>query len=295
MAVGDMTATTMATYLPEVWSSLVNVSYHTAVVLADLMDRRWEPELGVGKGDTVNIPAFTQKGRSYVNKRATFGTGAALTFNYITEGQIQLKADQMAIYAFRMPVEMSAQSMAKYEKLLVDSAGPSIAEQVDYELASDNTNGLDAFTTYVVGADNVDVTDDVILEAETNLNNVNAPLDGRFFAMSPATRASLMQIEVIRNQLYNKSVGNLEGSKGQGYMGKIYTLDCYMSNNLEAGTSGKKNAIWHQFAIAFAEQQSVKIEKGLNIADGLFNEYAAYNVYGFKQIKETFGNEVDGK
>lgn len=294
MAVGDMTATTMATWLPAVWSSLADVSYHTNVVLPDMMDRRWEPELGLGKGDRVNIPAFTQKGRSYVNKRATFGTGAALTWNYVQESQVQLVANQMAIYAFRMPVEMSAQEMAKYETLLVDAAGPSIAEQVDYELASDNTNGLDALTT-TIGADNVDVTDDVILEGETNLNNVNAPLDGRFFVMSPATRASLMQIEVIRNQLYGKSVGNIEGSKGQGYLGKIYTLDAYMSNNLESGTSGKKNAIFHQFAIAFAEQQKVKVEKGLNIAAGLFNEYAAYNVYGFKMIKATFGYEVDGK
>ena len=53
MASGDMTATTMATWLPEVWSSLANISYHTVVVLPDLMDRRWEPEIGVGKGDTV--------------------------------------------------------------------------------------------------------------------------------------------------------------------------------------------------------------------------------------------------
>lgn len=293
MAVGDMTATTMATWVPEVWSSLADVSYHTNVILPDLMDRRWEPEIGAGRGDTVNIPQFTQKGRSYVNKRATFGTAAALTWNYVTEDQVQLLVNQMATYNFRLPVEMSVQRMAEYERLLVDAAGPSIAEQVDYELASDDTNGLDALTA--IGADNVDVTDDVILEGETNLNNVNAPLDGRFFVMSPATRGSLMQIEVIRNQLYGKSVGNIEGSKGAGYLGKIYTLDCYMTNNLEGGVSGKKNAIFHQYAIAFAEQQKVRVEKGLNIADGLLNEYSAFNVYGFKMVKSTFGYEVDGK
>jgi len=293
MATGDMTATTMATWLPEVWSSLADVSYHTNVVLPDLMDRRWEPEIGVGKGDTVNVPQFTQKGRSYVNKRSTFGTGASLTFNYVTENQTQILIDQMAIYAFRMPVEMSAQKMAKYEQLLTDAAGPSIAEQVDYELASDDTNGLDALTA--IGADNVDVTDDVILEGETNLNDVNAPDTDRFFVFSPGTRSSLMKIEAIRNQLYAKTVGNLAGNKGAGYIGPVYTLGCYMSNNLEAGTAGKKNAIFHRFCIAFCEQQAVKIEKGLNIADGLFNEYAAYNVYGFKMIKSTFGREVDGK
>ncbi len=294
MATGDMTKSTMATWLPEVWSKLSDVSYHTAVVLPDLMDRRWEPEVGVGKGDTINIPQFTQKGRTFVNKRSTFGTGADLTFNYVQEGQTQLLLNQMAIYAFRMPVEMSAQKMAEYEQLLTDAAGPSIAEQVDYELASDNTNGLDALTA--IGADNVDITDDVIIEGETNLNNVNAPDMDRFFVMSPASRGSLIKIESIRNQLYGK-LGNIQANAGQGYIGPLYTLQCYMTNNLEVGATatGKKNAIFHRYAIAFAEQQSVKIEKGLNIADGLFNEYAAYNVYGFKMVKSTFGYEVDGK
>ena len=205
MADGNMTATTMATWLPEVWSSLANISYHTVVVLPDLMDRRWEPEIGVGKGDTVDIPAFTQKGRSYVTKRATFGTGAALTFSYVTENQTQLKIDQMAIYAFRMPVEMSAQKMANYERLLTDAAGPSIAEQVDYELASDNTNGLDALTA--IGADGVDVTNDLILEGEQVLNDANLPTTDRAFVYSPATHRSMMQIEILRNSLYQSSIG----------------------------------------------------------------------------------------
>jgi len=293
MATGDMTATTMATWLPEVWSRLADVSYHTVVVFPDLMDRRWEPEIGAGKGDTVNIPQFTQKGRSYINKRSTFGTGAALTFNYVSESQTQLFINQMAIYAFRMPVEMSAQKMAQYEQLLTSAAGPSIAEQVDYELASDATNGIDALTA--IGADGVDVTNDVILEGEQNLNDVNAPVTDRVFVYSPATHRSLMQIEQFRNSLYGGTVGQVQGSKGQGYMNHIYTLDFYQSNNLKAGTLGKKGGIFHKYCIAFAEQVSVKIEKGLNIADGLFNEYAAYNCYGFKLVKSTFGREVDMK
>jgi len=258
------------------------------------MDRRWEPEIGVGKGDTVNIPAFTQKGRDYANKRSTFGTGASITFNYVQEGQTQLLVNQMAIYAFRMPVEMSAQRMAKYEQLLTDSAGPSLADQVDYELFSGDTYGLDALTTDI-GADNVDVTDDLIIEGETNLNNVNAPLEDRFFVFSPATFGTLRGIEKFANMLYKSAAGNLPKNVGQGYVGDIYSLHCYMSNNLETITSGKKNFIFHRYALAYAEQVSVKIEKGLNIADGLFNEYAAYNVYGSVMVKATFGYGVIGK
>ena len=62
----DMTATTMATYLNEVWSPLATITYRSMAILPPLMDRRWEPEIGVGKGDTVNIPNFSQNARTNV-------------------------------------------------------------------------------------------------------------------------------------------------------------------------------------------------------------------------------------
>jgi len=289
----DMTATTMATFLPEQWSTLASITYRQSATLPPLMDRRWEPEIGVGNGDTVNIPTFAQNARTDVTKRSTFGTGAAVTFVADTESQVQLVVNQMAYYAFRMPFEMNVQKMAQYLTLLETSAPQAIARQVDYELASDGTNGFDAFTA--IGTDNVDVSEAVVLQGEQNLNDNVAPLNGRYFVFSPATYTSLIQIEAFRNQLYANSIGNLSGSKGPGYVGKILTLDCYMHADLEAGTSGKKNFIGQTEAIAFAEQQSVKIEKAINITDGGFNEYMAYNCYGFKQVESAFGREVDGK
>jgi hypothetical protein len=289
----DMTATTMATWLNEIWSPLATITYRQKSILPPLMDRRWEPEAGAGKGDTINIPNFTQNSRTNVTKRSTFGTGAAVTFVANTESQTQLSINQMAYYAFRLPVEMSVQAQAQYMKLAQGAAPEAIAQQVDYELASDGTNGFDAFTA--IGTDNVDVTEPVVLSGEQVLNENHAPLAGRYFVFSPATYASLIQIEAFRNQLYKDSIGNLSGDKGPGYVGHILTLDCYMHADLEAGTSGKKNFIGQTEAIAFAEQQSVKVIQATNIADGGFFEYMAYNVYGFKQVKSSFGREVDGK
>jgi hypothetical protein len=141
----------------------------------------------------------------------------------------------------------------------------------------------------------VDVTELLVLQGEQVLNENHAPLDGRYFAFSPATYTSLIQIDAFRNQLYANSIGNLTGSKGPGYLGKILTLDCYMHADLEAGTSGKKNFIGQREAIAFAEQQSIRTKSATNIADGGFEEFMAYNVYGFKLVKSAFGREVDGK
>jgi len=287
----DMTGTTMATWLPEQWSELATITYRTNVVLPNLMDRRWEPEVGVGRGDTVNIPNFTQN--TSATKRSTFGTGASLTFDAVTESQTQLVVNQMAYKAFRMPVEMAVQTMPSYVSLLTDGIGEACAIKIDSELAGDNSNGLDAFTA--TGTDNVDITEDTLFTAETNLGDNNAPLQDRFLVVSPASRASLLKIEAFRNSLYQSTVGSIGGDKGRGYLGRVYTYDVYESNNLEDGTSGKKNAMFQREAIAYAEQQSVTMVQDLNIEDGLFHQYAGYVVYGHKMVKSAFGREIAGK
>jgi len=217
-----------------------------------------------------------------------------LTFDAVTESQVQLVVNKMAYKAFRMPAEMSVQAMSMYVPLLTDGIGQACALYIDGELAGDNSNGLDAFST-AVGTDNIDVTDDNILTVETNLDGVNAPPDNRYLVVSPATRASMLKIDVVRNQLYSASVGNLPGDAGPGYLGKVYKFRVHQSNDLEAGVAGKKNAGFHREAIALAVQKKLTMIKDLNVEDGLFDQYVGYVVFGHKLVKSTFGNELDGK
>lgn len=285
----DLTKTTLATYLPEVWSPIATTIYAAKVMLEPLLDHRWEPEIGVGKGDTVNIPTFTESTGS--EKRGTFGTGASLTMTAVTEAQVQLLVDQMAYRAFQLPVEMSAQAMAQYVPALTEDIGRAIAQQIDTEIAADNTNGFDAFTA--VGADNEAVSEDLVLDVEEILNNNNAPDDGRYFVISPATRSDLFRIEVWRNSQY--SLADLNVRAGQGVIGRVNGLDVVMSNKLEAGTNGKKNFIGQTEAIAFAGQTGIKMAQDLEISEGLFEVVAGWKVYGFKLVKANFGREVDAR
>jgi hypothetical protein len=287
----DMTKTTMATYLPEVWSRLATITYRATAILAPLMDRRWEPEISVGRGDTVQIPNFSQN--TTATKRSTFGTGASLTFDAVTESQTSLLVDTMAYKAFRVPAEMSVQVMATYVPLLINGIGQAVALQIDSDIAGDNSNGFDAFTA--LGTDNFDVTEDTVLDAETVLNNTNDPLPGRYFVYSPATRQSLLKIEGFRNSLYSGALGQINLNAGPGFQGRILTLDCYMTNNLEAGTAGKKNFIGHMEAIALAVQKNLTMIKDLNVEDGIFDQYVGYAVYGLKLVKSGSGREIDGK
>lgn len=292
----DMTSTTMATWTPEVWSAKPTVTYRTNTVNVPLLDHTWEPELGVGRGDLVNIPGFSQNltPRNRGAGTGTFGTGATITFDAVTESQLQLKVDRFYYKAFRQPVEAEAQVMPSYVPLLVGGQGEAIAVQVDADIASDNSNGFDAFSS-VVGTDNVDITEDSLYTVETNLNNQNAFVNDRFFVLSPASVASIRKIESIRNSLYASTVGNLAGKRGAGYLGDILTFSAFMSNNLEAGTSGKKNAGFQREAIAFAEQVTMRTVRDLNIEDGVFYQFLTYNTVGILMIKNAFGNELDGK
>ena len=291
----NMTATTMDKWLPEQWSSLATVTYRSNTVIVPLLDHRWEPELGVGRGDTVNIPKFSQN-TSARNRGAgtgTFGTAVALTFDAETEGQIQLVANKLGYKGFSMPVEMALQTMPNYITLLTEGIGKALALFVDNQVAADGTNGFDAFTA--IGSDNVDVTDDLLLQAIQVLDDANADYDSRYFVVSPATYVSLLKVERYSNSLYGGSIGTLDGSKGTGFVGSVYNVDVYKSNNLEAGTAGTKNACFQKEAIAFAEQQSVKIVNDLNIEDGLLEQYVGYNVFGHVMVKSGFGSEVAGK
>lgn len=284
----DITATTLDVYLKEVWSSAASIIYSATTIFEPKMDHRWEPEIGVGAGDTVRIPNFTQATGS--SKRSTFGTGAPLTLIAPAETSTLLLVDQMAYRAFQMPVEMNVQAMSIYVPLMTDDIGRAIALQIDTELASDNTDGFDSLTA--IGTDNEALTEVVILEGEQVLNDNNALLETRYMFISPATYADLRQIEVFRNQFYPQSIIQ---DMGPGAVGKLFTLETYMSNNLEAGTNGKKGAILQKECIAFAAQTDVKVVQDLEITEGLFNVTAGWKAYGFKKIRDTFGREVDAR
>ncbi len=292
----DMTSTTMAIWVPARWSAKATETYRSNTVYEPRLDHSWENELGVGQGDRVNIPGFTQNNAARNRGAGTgiFGTGAAVTFDAVTEAQLQLIVNRFYYKAHRTPVEAKAQAMPSYWPKLVEGEGNAIALQIDADIAGDNTNGIDAFTT-VVGVDNVDITEDDLLTAQTNLDNQNAPTKDRFLTVSPASFTSMLKIESVRNSLYKGSLGNLSADKETGYQGAYLSFDVYKTNNNEAGTAGKKNGAFQREAIAYASQISLKSLNNTNIQDGVLEQYITFQTCGFLIIKNAFGNELDGK
>lgn len=290
-----MTTTTLASVLKAIWSDTPTTTYRSNTVLVPMMDHTWEPELGVGRGNIVNIYGFTQNtGAS--NRGAgtgTFGTGASITFTANTEAQTQMTVNRFYYMADRMAIESTGQVMPGYVMRLAQGRGEAIALQIDADLAADNTNGLDAGTA--IGTDNVDITEDDLFTAQTTLNNSNAKLMDRFLVLSPASAASVSKIESLRNSLYRASTGGIDTGAAAGHIGPALTFQVYMSNNLEAGTAGKKNAAFQREAIAYAEQMRLQTVDNINIEDGGFKQNMTFTTCAFRLIKSNHLVEVDGK
>ncbi len=64
--------------------------------------------------------------------------------------------------------------------------------------------------------------------------------------------------------MYQSAIGNLDGGRGQGFSGRALSFDVYMSNNLEAGTSGKKHAMYIPGTSTLNSDSSASIGGGLN-------------------------------
>ena len=293
----NMTATTMAKWIPEVTAKKATVTYRSNTILDPLLDHSWEPELGVKKGDTINIIAFSQNSGAIA--RSTFGTAAGLSSELIatTETQVQLAVNKMAIYGFAIPKEDALQALPQYEVHLADGIGKALRLFMDASIAADSgdTDDLDGFTT-VVGTDNVDVTEDDLITCMTNIAGQNAPSTDRFLVVSPATFASLLKIDRIVNQLTIGALGGLNANKATGLKGgPVYGFEVWESNNLGAGTAGKKCAAWQREALAIAVQQEVQIDREFSVIDGLITYTAGSIVFGKKMVKVGFGNELDGK
>lgn len=286
-----LSSATTAGYVPQVWSRKSSLVYRKYTVLADKMDRRWEPETGVARGDRINIPIFTQG--STATKRSTFGTAAALTFTNISDSYAVLIVDDMAYKAYRWAQELNQVKIKELESILTEDIGGSVATQIDADLAGDNTDGIDALIA--VGVDNVDITLDDLISIETTLNDASAKEEDRFVVVSPASRGSLVNIEKLSNSLYAATTGVVKGDKGKGYLGPVLSFETYMSNNLEAGTAGKKNAAFQRECIALCVSKELQVVRDTNIEDGIIDQIAGYAVYGFKLVKSNHGRELDGK
>lgn len=196
----DITTTTAAVFIPELWSMETLRQQEAALVVAPLVKRY--DSLVKGRGDTVHIPEVSNL---VANDKLA---NTDVTLQAITENERTILIDQWKEASFLVEDIVKTQSnydlMAEY----TSKAGYAIARAVDTSLLA----LWSAFTNPAVGTYGVDVTDPVLIAALQKLDEANAPLEDRAIILKPSQKAIEMWSCKTTRIRWKSSTDNTEPS-----------------------------------------------------------------------------------
>jgi len=212
MALGTahVTTTTAATFIPEIWSDEIVATYKKNLVLANLVKKM---NFKGKKGDTVHIPAPT-RGSASAKAAST-----QVTLIAATESEVVVTIDQHYEYSRLIEDIVEAQALSSLRNFYTEDAGYALARQVDTSLIqlgrgvqggggtaaySGAFSGADGTTAYVAGANTGlgALTDAAIRRSIQRLDDNDIPMDGRFLAIPPSSRNTLMGLARYTEQAF---------------------------------------------------------------------------------------------
>jgi N4-gp56 family major capsid protein len=271
----NMTTTTAANFIPEIWSDEVIATYKGNLVAANLVRNL---NHSGKKGDSINIPV---PGRNTASVKA-----ADATVTYVTDTAATLQVQINKHYEWSTQIEDIAemQALTSMRKFYTDDAGYALAKQVDTTIVTNldgasalaAVGGLAAGNSVITGVTDWDVS---ILNAIESLNDNDVPVNDRSLLVTPSCMTALMKEERFTEQQF---IGN--GSAiATGKIGQIYGVDVYMSTQVGTGNT-EKAFLFQKDAIVLATQQSVRTQTQYK-QEYLADLFTADCVYGTKTVR----------
>jgi hypothetical protein len=228
----DVTITTAALFIDQVWSPELNRAIQYDVVVAALFDDK--SALVDQHANTINLPS---RHNLTANAKAA---GAALTPQAITETQQQFVLPMTNGHrAIAQMIEDIAEIQSRYDiRSETTIAGAyALARQMDVDAAS-----LFAALATSVGTSSAELTDDNLIAGRTGLRNAAAPRPW-YICVPPATYSGFLKLEKFTNMLY---IGESENGTAveEARVGKIYGADVYESQLLAGSAPAASGAFW---------------------------------------------------
>jgi N4-gp56 family major capsid protein len=297
MALGtnNITITTAATFIPEIWSDEIIATYKKSLVLANLVKKM---SFKGKKGDTLHIPAPI-RGDASVKAASTQVTLVAGTAT-----EVVVTIDQHYEYSRLIEDIVEAQALASLRNFYTEDAGYALARRVDTDLVrlgrgvlggsgtaaySGALSGADGTTAYVAGANSGigALTDAAIRRSIQRLDDNDVPMDGRFLLVPPSSRNTLMGIARFTEQAFVGEVGSSNTIRN-GEVGNVYGVPVFVSNNADT-TSGSTACrialLGHRDFAVFVEQLGVRSQTQYK-QEYLGTLYTADTLYGVKELRD---------
>jgi N4-gp56 family major capsid protein len=295
LGVNNITVTTAATFIPEIWSDEIIATYKKNLVLANLIKKM---SFKGKKGDSIHIPAPV-RGNASVKAASTQVTLVAGTAT-----EVIAIIDQHYEYSRLIEDIVEAQALSSLRNFYTEDAGYALARQVDTSLIqlgrgvqggtgttaySGAFSGADGTTPYVAGANTGlgALTDASIRRSIQRLDDNDVPMDGRFLMVPPSSRNTLMGIARFTEQAFVGEVGGGNTIRN-GEIGNVYGIPVFVTNNADT-TSGSTAArvvlMGHKDFAVFVEQMGVRSQTQYK-QEYLGTLFTADTLYGVKELRD---------
>jgi hypothetical protein len=245
VAIGTVTVTTAANWIPQIWASELSDATEAWIGLSDLVDRQFEDDLSVG--DTVEI---ANRSNPAVRFKTADTSG---TYTNVTETLENIVVNLQAYTGFLVEDIAELQSKYAVRSEYTEASTYSLMSVVEGDLTS-GLGGLPDNFSQLTGTLGTDPTADDIIRAVQYLDDGDVPDDGRFFYMSPGTHAALLKQAVFTSEDYTT-----KGAIGTGRIkGTVYGATPHVSslaNNNPAAAGQSYSWFCHKRGVALVVQR----------------------------------------
>ena len=270
MADGNVTKTTAANFIPEMWrDAILDYAERKFQLRNQVLD--FSSMLSSG-GDILNIPKVTEE------TAASKSAGTAVTYTNNTDGVIQLAVDQHHYEAKRIEDIVRVQESADLFNAYAQSMGYALAKKVENYLAVDilqSATGNDVS----LSTDNTFTTALIRSGLQKLLDAGHDYTDGEhYFYCSPAAYMSLLSLGDFTEA---QKRGDAENPLASGRIINAYGLEVYPSTDWDDdGGSGDETAtIFNRNSVYFAQQLAPRVQSSYDI-DHLATSVVADVLFG---------------
>jgi hypothetical protein len=292
LGTNNVTVTTAAKFIPEIWSDEIVAAYKKNLVLANVINKM---NFRGKKGDTVHVP------------KPTRGTASAkvassqVTLIAATEDEVVINIDKHFEYSRLIEDIVSVQALASLRRFYTDDAGYALGVQTDSDIwtlfksigngngSSYQNSGVYEFSSTTAVAYNGSVgsafNDAGFRKGIQILDDADVPMDGRSFVIPPVLRNDLMGTARYTEQAFTGEAGAANTIRN-GRVGNLYGIEVYISSNAPSLESGAARlaGLFHRDAFTLVEQLGVRSQTQYK-QEWLADLLTADTLYGVKTIR----------
>lgn len=295
----NVTTSTAATFIPEVWSDEVVAAYKKNLVMANLVRKLNHKGK---KGDVIHLP---MPSRGVAQAKAA---NTLVKIQQDTESEVTVTIDKHYEYSRLIEDIVGVQALSSLRRFYTDDAGYALANQMDTDLirlgrsanngAGNNTYaaayaGGDGSTLYVAASNNETAfTDAGIRRMIQRMDDNDLPMEDRFLVVPPSSRNTLMGIARYTEQAFvgESGAGN---TIRNGRIGNVYGVEVYVTPKCDtaSGSGAARIALLFQReSLVLAEQMGVRTQTQYK-QEYLGDLFTADCLYGVQIVRK--GDDAD--